>query len=210
MERPPRRGSTDPRAVRASVWQWAVLVLLMTVAAFALQAFAGEPGLRGMMGRVTAALPGEDIAELGRREVARVLEQRHYWGGLVASVNPALTSFEVNEIGRAVQRYSAEHGLPPGLIVAVITVESSGRVRAVSPKGAQGLMQVMPFWKGELGIEGTLFDIDNNIRAGTQILAAYIKEHGLEEGLARYYRGSLPVDGGGYYGKVRKVMEGMG
>jgi soluble lytic murein transglycosylase-like protein len=68
-------------------------------------------------------------------------------------------------------------------------------------------MQVMPFWKKELGIEGTLFDIDNNIKAGTHILAEYIKEHGYKEGIARYYRGTLSIDGQDYYGKVHKAMQ---
>ena len=128
---------------------------------------------------------------------------------MVAAVNPSLTSFEVNEIGRAVLRYSSQYELPPRLLVAIIMVESNGRVFAVSPKGAEGLMQVMPFWKSELGIEGTLFDIDNNIRAGAHILAEYIRERGFENGIARYYRGNLPVSGQAYIGKVQKAMQSI-
>lgn len=207
MERTPRSSFIDPKAVQGIGRQAAVLLLILIAAVIALPASAVKLGtLREM---VVSAVSGEDIAELGRREIARSLEERLYWGGLVASVNPRLTSFEINEIGRAILRYSGEYGLPPKLIVAVITIESSGRVSAVSPKGAQGLMQVMPFWKSELGIEGTLFDIDTNIRAGTRILAEYIRDHGYREGIAQYYRGNLPIDADGYYGKLKRTMQAI-
>lgn len=207
MERSPHSSFIDSAAVQEKGRSGAVLVLILIVAVFALPGSVAK--LKVMKEMIASVVSGEDIAELGRREIAKNLEERLYWGRKVAAANPSLTSFEINEIGRAILRYSGEYKLSPKLIVAVITVESSGRVSAVSPKGAQGLMQVMPFWKRELGIKGTLFDIDNNIRAGSYILAEYIKDHGLQEGIAQYYRGNLPVDGQGYYGKVQKVMQMM-
>lgn len=186
--------------------QAAVVLLALSAAALGLWEGAGFAGLKLAFER---AVPGEDIAEIGRREIQRSLEERLYWGSLVAAANPALTSFEVNEIGRAVLRYSRLYSLQPRLIVAIIKVESNGRVHAVSPAGAQGLMQVMPFWKERLGIDGTLFDIDNNIRAGAHILAENIRDLGFEDGIARYYRGNLPVSGAAYVGKVRKAMESI-
>lgn len=185
----------------------AVLLLIVTVAVFAL------PGSGDRLAKIKETVlksgSGEDIVELGRREIEKSLEARRYWGSLIAAINPSLTSFEVNEIGRAVLKYSSQYELPPRLIVAIIMVESNGRVFAVSPKGAEGLMQVMPFWKKELGIEGTLFDIDTNIRAGAHILAEYIRERGFEDGIARYYRGNLPVSGEAYIGKVQKAMQSI-
>lgn len=153
--------------------------------------------------------PEKDIAALNRLEITESIDENFYWGGLVAAVNPSLTGTEVDEIGQAILKYSSQYELPPRLIVAIIMVESSGRVLALSPKGAQGLMQVMPFWKKELGIDGTLFDIDTNIRAGAHILAEYINRYGFEEGIARYYRGSLPVSGDAYIGKVQKAMQSI-
>lgn len=197
----------EKRVVQGKGSPGAVLLLVLIMAVFALPMYAAK--FKVMKEMVASAVSGEDIAELGRREIARSLEERLYWGGLVAAANPSLTSFEINEIGRAILRYSDRYNLPPGLIVAVIKVESNGRISAVSPRGAQGLMQVMPFWKRELGIEGTLFDIDNNIRAGTHILAEYIGSHGMKEGLSRYYRGSLPVSGDNYYGKVQQVLQSI-
>lgn len=174
-----------------------VLALILIMSVFALPGSMAK--LRAMKEMVA---PGADKTGADEHELAKGL----HWGRLVAASNPSLTKLEIYEIGRAILKYSGVHGLSPEVIVAIIKVESSGRVEAVSPQGAEGLMQVMPFWKDELGIEGTLFDIDTNIGAGTRILAGYIKEHGYREGLARYYRGSLPVDGEAYYGKVQKAM----
>lgn len=207
MERKPRTSFIEKNAVQESWLPGAVIVLVLVMAVFALPMYGAKfESIRDAMVR---AVLGEDIVELGRHQIAKSLEERLYWGGLVATANPSLSSFEINEIGRAILRYSDEYNLPPNLIVAVIKVESSGRVSAVSPKGAQGLMQVMPFWKDKLGIEGTLFDIDNNIRAGTRILSDYINSHGFKEGISRYYRGTLPVSGDHYYGKVQKAMQSI-
>lgn len=195
--------SIDSPSVQNKWRSVVVLALILIMAVFALPGYAAKL----TMVNETKEDPGVNIAALGRDEISKRIGDRIYWGRLVAAENRRLTSFEINEIGRAIVKYSGEYGLPPEVIVAIIKVESSGRVSAVSPKGAQGLMQVMPFWKDELGIEGTLFDIDNNIRAGTHILAEYIKEHGYEEGIARYYRGSLPVNAQGYYGKVQRAMQ---
>ena len=205
MEKASRSSFIDSAAVQGR--SVAVLLLIVIAAVFALPGSAAR--LAMIKETLMKSVSGEDIVELGRREIEKSLEARRQWGSMVAAVNPSLTSFEVNEIGRAVLRYSSQYELPPQLLVAIIMVESNGRVFAVSPKGAEGLMQVMPFWKSELGIEGTLFDIDNNIRAGAHILAEYIRERGFENGIARYYRGNLPVSGQAYIGKVQKAMQSI-
>ena len=83
--------------------------------------------------------------------------------------------------------------LPPELILAVIEVESNFDRYAVSVAGALGLMQVMPFWKDEIGRPNdNLFDIRTNLRMGCTILKFYLdKSQGdLVEALQRY-NGSL-------------------
>jgi hypothetical protein len=71
---------------------------------------------------------------------------------------------------------SQRFGVPPSWIVAVIHVESRGNVYAVSPKGAMGLMQIMPDTWAELRQRYHLgtdpFDPHDNILAGT----AYLRE----------------------------------
>lgn len=79
--------------------------------------------------------------------------------------------------------------LPPELILAVIHTESGFDQFAVSTAGAQGLMQVMPFWKYILG-DGSdnLMHLPTNIKFGVAILANYLeREQGdLTRALARY------------------------
>ena len=83
--------------------------------------------------------------------------------------------------------------LAPELVLAVIEVESNFDRWALSHAGAQGLMQVMPFWLKEIGKPGdNLFHVQTNLRLGCTILKYYLdKENGdLTRGLARY-NGSL-------------------
>ncbi len=84
-------------------------------------------------------------------------------------------------------------GLPPEMVLAVIDIESAFDPYAISSAGAQGLMQVMPFWLDEIGHPGDrLVDIQTNLRMGCTILKYY---YDMEDGdwapaLARY-NGSL-------------------
>ena len=83
--------------------------------------------------------------------------------------------------------------LPPELILAVIDVESNFDRYAISVAGARGLMQIMPFWKEEIGRPGdNLLHTDTNLRYGCTILRYYYdKEDGdLRRALGRY-NGSL-------------------
>jgi len=80
-------------------------------------------------------------------------------------------------------------GLEPGLVLALIQVESAFNSYAISYAGARGMMQIMPFWKQEIGRDDdNLLDTATNLRYGTTILAHYIS---IEKGsviraLARY------------------------
>jgi soluble lytic murein transglycosylase-like protein len=78
--------------------------------------------------------------------------------------------------------------LPPGLVMALIDVESRFDRWAVSTAGAVGLMQVMPFWPRELGVQNQLVKIAPNIRMGCEILRYYLRaEHrNWSLALARY------------------------
>ncbi len=63
--------------------------------------------------------------------------------------------------------------MDPDLVIAVMQVESRFDRFAVSSAGAQGLMQVMPFWRNEIGRpQDNLTQIETNVRYGTAILAA--------------------------------------
>ena len=90
---------------------------------------------------------------------------------------------------RKVHREATRAGLKPEIVLAVIDVESRFNPYAVSRVGAQGLMQVMPFWKNEIGRpDDNLIDTDTNLRYGCTILKHYLdREKGrLADALARY------------------------
>jgi soluble lytic murein transglycosylase-like protein len=96
---------------------------------------------------------------------------------------------EALRILRLAHREARRAGLPPELVLAVINVESNFDRFAISNAGAEGLMQVMPFWLDEIGHpDDNLFDIGTNLRLGCTILKLYLKrEHGnMHRALARY------------------------
>jgi soluble lytic murein transglycosylase-like protein len=78
--------------------------------------------------------------------------------------------------------------LPPDLVLALIEVESRFDPWAVSRVGAVGLMQVMPFWPRQLGVQNQLVRVAPNIRMGCEILRYYLRtENGnWTRALARY------------------------
>lgn len=94
---------------------------------------------------------------------------------------------------RLVHREASKAGLKPDMVLALIHAESRFDRFAISSVGAQGLMQVMPFWKAELGRpQDNLTDNATNLRYGCTILSYYLKrEKGdIQRALARY-NGSL-------------------
>jgi len=83
-----------------------------------------------------------------------------------------------------IDRASAQHGLDARLVKAVIQVESGFQSRARSPKGAMGLMQLMPATAREYQAGGNPYDPARNIQAGTKYLRKLLTEFGKELPLA--------------------------
>lgn len=89
---------------------------------------------------------------------------------------------------RAYARQMAQqHGLDPNLVEATMFAESNGNPNAVSPKGATGLMQLMPETAKELGVDPR--DPYQNIEGGVRYLKQQIDKHGVVGGLAAYNAG---------------------
>ena len=75
----------------------------------------------------------------------------------------------VAEIMAQIDEVASRHGVPPRLVAAVISVESEFNPRAVSRRGAQGLMQLMPATAATLDVQDT-FDTRENIDGGVRHL----------------------------------------
>lgn len=139
--------------------------------------------------------PQSAQADGGRLDAAAVSR-------IVASANPALSDRELERIGRAVERYSEKYELDPELVTAVLLVESGARPWARSPKGALGLMQVMPHVIRPYRLAGNPSTIETNVEAGCMILADNIRRLGEEDGISAYFWGS-EIRGEGYLLRVR-------
>jgi len=90
---------------------------------------------------------------------------------------------------RIIHREATRSKIVPELVLAVIEIESRFDHFAISKSGAQGLMQVMPFWLKEIGHpEDNLVDIQTNLRMGCTILKYYMdmEKNNLRSALARY------------------------
>jgi soluble lytic murein transglycosylase-like protein len=101
------------------------------------------------------------------------------------------------EIDAAVAETAAVYPVPKALVIAVISVESDFRPRAVSRAGAKGLMQLMPNTALRVGIsERELFEAAQNIRGGVRLLSV----------LLRHYDGDLISALVAYNARPRKLF----
>jgi hypothetical protein len=100
--------------------------------------------------------------------------------------------FDLNE---AVRAASGTYQLDPDLVTSVIRAESGFNVRAVSPKGAQGLMQLMPQTASQLGVRNA-FDPQANVEAGTRYLRELLERYDFDlvKALAAYNAGPQRID----------------
>lgn len=117
-------------------------------------------------------------------------------------LNPHLTDAQLERIRAAILRYSAKYELDPLLVTAVIEVESGARPWARSPKGALGLMQVMPYMLHPMGLAGNASTIETNVEAGCIILADNIRRLGESDGISAYFWGSK-IRGVAYLNRVQ-------
>jgi soluble lytic murein transglycosylase-like protein len=118
-----------------------------------------------------------------------------------AAAKPA-PRMDLNEV---VNSASDRYRLDPDLVNSVIKAESGFNVRAVSPKGAQGLMQLMPHTASQLGVPNAL-DAEANVDGGTRYLRELLERYNFDliKALAAYNAGPQRVE---QYGGVPPYYE---
>lgn len=105
---------------------------------------------------------------------------------------PISSATDLNEV---VNEASGRYQLDPDLVNSVIKAESGFHVRAVSPKGAQGLMQLMPGTASQLGVPN-VFDPRANVEGGTKYLRELMERYNFDipKALAAYNAGPQRVE----------------
>jgi hypothetical protein len=111
---------------------------------------------------------------------------------ITAPTEPTQSALPLNEV---VDTASATFHLDPDLVNSVIHAESGFNPRAVSPKGARGLMQLMPSTANQLGVRNT-FDPQANVTGGSRYLRELLERYNFDllKALAAYNAGPERVE----------------
>jgi soluble lytic murein transglycosylase-like protein len=168
-----------------------------------------------------APAAGADIAVLANGQTMKVAsvrrDQGQVWLGLKDGGQIALPSAELrgivpdevldevleeiadapagSDLTALATAAARRHKLDPALVLALVQVESAFQPRAVSPKGAQGLTQLMPATAREMGVKDVL-DPEQNLDGGARYLSWLLNRYGgdLRRALAAYNAGPGAVD----------------
>jgi soluble lytic murein transglycosylase-like protein len=100
-----------------------------------------------------------------------------------STINWTSTALNLNAYRTEVAAAATEFGVDPSLLRAVIHAESAFNPNAISDKGAEGLMQLIPGTASDMGVNNP-FDVTQNIRGGAQYLAGLLKQFNGDERMA--------------------------
>jgi hypothetical protein len=143
---------------------------------------------------------GDTLYELLGEEVQVYIfkNKTRVWPRVYARSNPALWKEQLSPrdpwISALIRKYSQIYGVDPSLVQAVMRHESGFNAAAVSPKGAQGLMQLMPGTAALMGVNNP-FDPEQNIAGGVGYLRRCLDrfQHNVPLAVAAYNAGPESV-----------------
>jgi hypothetical protein len=138
----------------------------------------------------------EDPAPIENRAANFRLPAAVISGRLAPSAGSATTTTASNrDLADVVNEASGRYRLDPDLVNSVIKAESGFNARAVSPKGARGLMQLMPGTATELGVPNA-FDPQANVDGGARYLRELLEHYNFDlvKALAAYNAGPQRVE----------------
>ena len=127
--------------------------------------------------------------------------------GTIGAISLSANADRLSRFNDLAEQKGAQWGVNPNLIRAIVSVESAGRLDAVSNKGATGVMQLMPATAERMGIpRSQLFDPERNMEAGVRYLSFLNKRYNGNPTLiaAGYNAGEGAVD---KYGGVPPYRE---
>jgi len=129
-------------------------------------------------------VPTDSILSFEKDETPAVLPQQA----------PSFTGPSSPDLNQIVEKAARENQLDSDFVHAVIRAESSENARAISRKGAQGLMQLMPQTAARLGVKNS-FDPTENVNAGTKYLRELLARYKNDpnRALAAYNAGAARV-----------------
>lgn len=150
-------------------------------------------------GRFGVGVNRETVAAGGRTDTTayQEMQDRAVEKGRDSEI-AGITGKTVEEIGKLADHFAKTRSVPPALVRAVIEAESGYNPGAVSPKGAKGLMQLMPSVISDMGVEDP-FDPAENINAGVGLLKDLLTEYSgdYSKALAAYNAGRKAVNESG-------------
>ncbi len=154
--------------------------------------FVGSSPCRPVAASGGLALGGGDPSRGEFRAIARAWARD---GARRAEPRVASRPSDVIDLEPLIQKYGDEFDVDPALVRAVIRAESAFEARAVSPKGAGGLMQLMPRTAESYGVYD-LHSAEENIRGGVEHLRWLLDryEENVKLALAAYNAGAKWVD----------------
>ena len=125
----------------------------------------------------------------------RVMRESALDDSFVLPPDRDLTRSDINKLAES---YAKRYDISPALVKAVINVESGYNTHAVSPKGARGLMQLMPSVAKDLGVSDP-FNPEENIRGGVELLREHLENYNwdYQKALAAYNAGPGAVEKAG-------------
>lgn len=159
-----------------------------------------RPTIHGSGKGISIITRRSSILGLGRREIRYAMSSLRLPEG-----RPEPSSYDA-----LIERAALRHGVPAALVKAVVKTESNFQRHAVSSKGAQGLMQLMPATAEDMGVDDP-FEAEDNVQGGSRYLRAMYERFGdWEHALAAYNAGPGAVERfGGIppYAETRQYVE---
>jgi len=180
---------------------WAFGLLLLAIPAFSTDVailhngFSVRHERRENLGAITRLYLGADnssYVDVETVQIERFETDQSLPPMAVAPLVPAAKPQNLNEV---INTISDRHHLDPDFINSVIHAESGFNAHAVSPKGARGLMQLMPETASKLGVANS-FDPRANVEGGTSYLSELLERYNYDvvKALAAYNAGPGRVE----------------